>query len=167
MPGLLLHDRILQMKLRIVVVLATLLLIIASPFLWWYYPGWLFHFYSGSPSAAEEKARNAVPYRVVYEDMGSLIEITVPANISEEQLRATLVKVANESQDEPGRDYLISEHLWVRAYLYERERRSKEAAGLLARYVPWKNPQERKQMKVDRSLFDKFQISVAQAKNSF
>src|SRR5438270_10623841 len=148
------------------IVLAIVLAIPAGMYLWWFYPGWLWYVHPGNPLAAEEKATHAVPYQVVYEDNGSLIQIAVSANISEEQLRATLLKVANQHQDDPARDYLMSDYLWVEAYLTSGEHRSKEAAGSIARYVPWTNPDARKRLKVDRSMFDKFSISLDRAKQS-
>lgn len=143
------------------------LAVLASPVLWFFYPGWVFYIYSGNPHAANVKARQAVPYKVLYEDMGSLIQVAVPASISEEQLRATLVEVANEEQDVQGRDYLMSEYLCIQVYLTQNGKRSEHIAGSLMRYVPWKNPEQRKRMRVDRSMFDKFEISLPQARSSF
>jgi hypothetical protein len=154
------------MKFHRVLILGVVLAIPGGIYLWWSYPGWIWYFHSGNPSAAENKARQAMPYQVVYEDNGSFIQIAVPADINEEQLRATLVKVANERQDDPARDYLMSEYLWIEARLIQGERQSKETAGSLARYVPWTNPEARRRLKVDRSMFDKFSISLDRAKRS-
>ncbi|MDX2031846.1 MAG: hypothetical protein SF339_14320 [Blastocatellia bacterium] len=61
--------------------------------------------------------------------------IGVPANIDEEGLRMTLAKAADEHQDYSQRDYMLSSHLWVEAYLVDGDRRS-TLAGRLRRYVP-------------------------------
>jgi len=50
-------------------------------------------------------------------------------------LRATLVKVANEHQDDRARDYLNSQCLWVDAYLIRHGKRNKEAAWAITCYI--------------------------------
>ena|SRR5258708_3720675 len=157
------------MKSRLVRIILIVLLVLAVPAgfaLWFSYPAWLWFLYPGNPHTAEAKAREAVPYEVLYDTNDNLIEIAVPANVSEPQLRATVIKVANERQDGPARDYLMSSYLWVDAYLVRDGRRSKNRAGRLSRYVPWANPEERKHMKRDRSRFDKFEITLDDAKRS-
>jgi hypothetical protein len=154
------------MNLRRVLILGIVLVIPAGVYLWWFYPGWLLYVVPGNPLAPDEKARKAVPYQVVYEDNGSLIQIAVGSDINEEQLRATLIKVANQHQDDPQRDYLMSNYLSVEAYLTQGERRSKEAAGSISRYVPWINAEARRRLKADRSMFDKFRMSLDRARQS-
>jgi hypothetical protein len=60
----------------------------------------------------------------------------------------------------------MSQNLWVNAYLIRDGQRSKEAAGTIARYIPWTNPEARKRIKADRSMFDKFTISMERARQS-
>jgi hypothetical protein len=116
--------------------------------------------------AAVNKTSKAVPYRIIDEDMGGYMAIAVPFDVTIEQLQATLVKVANEHQDDRARDYLMSIYLGVDAFLVQNGRQSEEAAGHLRRYVPWSNPEKRKSMRVDRSMFDKFDVSLDRARQS-
>ncbi|MGZ4831008.1 MAG: hypothetical protein ACXV78_15315 [Candidatus Angelobacter sp.] len=94
------------------------------------------------------------------------MSIAVPYDVTTEQLQATLVKVANEHQDNLRRDYLMSIYLGVDAFLARDGRQSKQAAGHLRRYVPWTNPEKRKKMRVDRTMFDKLDISLDQARQT-
>ncbi|MGZ4872583.1 MAG: hypothetical protein ACXVK3_11960 [Candidatus Angelobacter sp.] len=155
------------MKFRcILVVLLVLAVLPASFHLWWSYPGWLWYIHPGSPAAALNKASKAAPYQVIDDDMGSYMSIAVPYDVTTEQLQATLVKVANEHQDDLRRDYLMSIYLGVDAFLARDGRQSKQAAGHLRRYVPWTNPEKRKKMRVDRTMFDKLDISLDQARQT-
>ena len=78
-------------------------------------------------------------YRVFLDDNGNYIFIAVSPGITEDALRATLKKVADEHQDDRARDILFG-YLWVIAYLEEDGRCSRTAAGRLRRYVPPRNP---------------------------
>ena len=149
---------------RIAVVLLLVLSVPVSFHLWWSYPGWLWYIHPGSPSAALNKAGNAVPYQIIDDDMGSYMAIAVPYDVTTEQLQATLVKAANEHQDDLRRDYLMSIYLGIDAFLTKDGRQSKQAAGHLRRYVPWANPEKRKKMLVDRTMFDKLDISLTPAR---
>jgi len=100
------------------------------------------------------------------DDMGSRIAIGVPSSINEGQLRATLVKAADEHQDDSARDYLTSMYFLIDAYLVSGQHRSKTVAGQLARSVPLLNPSERKALKTDRHKNDKFKISLLEARRS-
>jgi hypothetical protein len=80
------------------------------------------------------------PYKILYDEMTAKIIIGVVPEINEQQLRATLVKVANDHQDDAARDYLIADHLWIDAYLVRGEWQSSIPAGRLGRYVPPRNP---------------------------
>lgn len=120
----------------------------------------------GSQNTAEESTNQSVPYEILYDDMGMLIRIGVEADVNEEQLRATLVKVADEHQDDTARDYLTSMYLWVEAYLIRDRRQSGISAGRLRRYVPPGNPEERRNMAVDRGKWDSFTIILDEAKQT-
>ena len=154
------------MKLTRILVVLIVLAIPASFCLWWSYPGWVWYVHAGDPMVAVNKTSKAVPYQVVDDDMGSCVAIGLPFDVTTEQLQATLVKVANEHQDDPKRDYLMSIYLGVDAFLVQDGRQSKEAAGHLRRYVPWANAKNRKSMQVDRSMFDKLDISLDHARQT-
>jgi hypothetical protein len=83
-----------------------------------------------------------VSYRVLEDYMGTEIIIGVTSHIDEGRLRATLVKAADEHQNDPARDLLLSDYLWIKAYLIDGENRSKVPAGRLRRYIPPKNPRD-------------------------
>jgi|SRR5215831_17681124 len=116
---------------------------------------------------SKEKAGSdqLVSYEVLEDEMGSVIHIGVPFEINEAQLRAMLVKAANDHQDDPARDY-IGLYLTVEAYLVQNGRPSTTPAGRLKRYVPLKNPQERRNMHIDRGKHDKFTITLSAARAS-
>ena len=57
-------------------------------------------------------------------------------------------------------------YLDVDAVLTKDGRQSKQAAGHLRRYVPWTNAEKRKKMRVDRTMFDKLDISLDQARQT-
>jgi hypothetical protein len=154
------------MKLTRIVVVLLVLAVPASFCLWWSYPGRVWYLHPGDPAVATNKTSKAMPYQIIDEDMGSYIAVAVPFNVTTEQLKATLVKVANEHQDDPKRDYLMSAYLGVDAFLIKDGRQSKEAAGHLRRYVPFTNPEKRKSMRRDRSMFDKLDISLDHARQT-
>src|SRR5713101_1504298 len=99
-----------------------------------------------SRNAARETSSQSPGYRILSDDMGTIIRIGVDPDISEEQSRTTLATAANEHQDDPARDYLASMYLWVEAYLVKDGRQSGTPAGRIQRYVPPGNPAERKKM---------------------
>jgi hypothetical protein len=155
------------MKITRILVVLLVLSVPASFYLWMSYPGWLWYIHPGNPVAAVIKTSKAVPYQIIDDDMGSYMAIGLPFDVTTEQLQATLVKVANEHQDDPMRDYLMSIYLGVDAFLVQQDGlQSKEAAGHLRRYVPWANPEKRKRMRVDRSMFDKLDISLDHARQA-
>jgi hypothetical protein len=154
------------MKFTRIVVVLVVLSVPASFYLWMSYPGWVWYIHPGDPMAAANKASKAVPYQIIDDDLGSYISIAVPFDLTTEQLRATLVKVANDHQDDRARDYLMSIYLGVDAFLVRDGRQSKEAAGRLRRYVPWTNPEKRKRMRCDRSMFDKLDIALDHARQT-
>lgn len=104
-----------------------------------------------------------VPYTVLYDEMEFIIRIEVKAEVNEEQLRATLVKAANEHQDDAARDYLMMEHLLVEAYIEREGRVSSIPAGRLRRYVPPRNPESRDATRTDQ---DSFTITLDEAKRT-
>ncbi len=92
-------------------------------------------------------------YRVLWDDHGTFILIAVSPQITDEKLRAVLKEVADNHQDDPARDYLVSDHLWVLAYLEEDGRCSKVDAGRLRRFVPPRNvPASGQRTKRDRVI---------------
>lgn len=107
-----------------------------------------------------------VSYKILNDDMGSVIRIGVEWQINEEQLRATLAKAADEQQDDPARDYLTSMILWVEAYLLRDGRQSTIPAGRLRRHVPPGNPAQRRSMTVDRAKWDSFEITLDEARRT-
>lgn len=154
------------MKIVRILVVLLVLSIPASFCLWWSYPGWVWYIHAGDPMVAVNKTSKAVPYQVVDDDMGSYVAIGLPFDVTTEQLQATLVKVANERQDDRARDYLMSMYLDVDAFLVQDGRQSKEPAGHLRRYVPFTYPEKRKSMRRDRSMFDKLDISLDHARQT-
>jgi hypothetical protein len=98
--------------------------------------------------------------------MGTIIRIGVDAEVDDEQLRATLAKVASEHQDDAARDYLTSMYLWVEAYLVKEGRQSSVPAGHLRRFVPPGNPAERRKMTANRERGDSFTLTIEEAKRT-
>jgi hypothetical protein len=125
---------------------------------------WLFA--RQSQPSDKDAPKNAVSYTVLDDDMGTIIKIGVNPDITEKQLRATLVKAANDHQDDAARDYLTSMFLRVEAYLIKDESRSTTTAGTLRRYVPPGNPAERRKLTSDRTKGDTFTITLDNAKKT-
>jgi len=119
---------------------------------------------NGDASNKEPKAD--VPYKILSDDLGSVLTIGLEESVTEDQLRATLVKAANEHQDDPARDYLTSMFLSIDAYLVRNGNQSKIPAGQLKRRVPPGNPRERKKMSVNRGKDDSFTITLDAAKRT-
>jgi hypothetical protein len=122
---------------------------------------------TGTTQGTEPSA--PAPYRVLEDTMETTIAIGVEAQIDKGQLRATLAKAANDHQHDSARDYLTLDHLWVEAYLVDKERRSTVPAGRLRRYVPHPG---RDDDWLDRLLNlggrkkDKFTITLEEARRS-
>jgi hypothetical protein len=102
--------------------------------------------HDGRRHSTTAKLEDAVPYTVIYDRMDTVIKIGVPASIDENKLRATLVKAANDHQDDDARDYIMLCCLWVEGYLAQDGKQSSIAARTLKRQVPWTNPAERKKL---------------------
>jgi hypothetical protein len=117
-------------------------------------------------SGGQVTAENAVPYAILYDKMDTVIKIGVSSSVTEQQLRTTLAKAANDHQDDRARDYLMSMYLWVEAFLVEGDKQSNVRAGHLKRYLPPGNPEERRQITDDRTKDDTFTITLKEAKNS-
>ena len=83
-----------------------------------------------------------VAYKVLDDPMQTIMKIGVHSEIDEDQLRATLRKAADDHQNDPARDLLLSDYLWVHAYLLDGEKQSAIPAGKLRRYVPPKQPRK-------------------------
>src|SRR5437867_8106263 len=96
-------------------------------------------------NAVSANQGSAVAYRIINDDMGDVVSIGIANNVNEQDLRATLVKAANDLQDNPARDY-FGLYLWIKAYLLRDGRQSIVPAGTLRRFIPLANPAERKAM---------------------
>lgn len=112
-----------------------------------------------------------VSYKVLEDYMGTEIIIGVESDVDEEQLLATLVKAADEHQRDPARDLLLSDYLWIKAYLIDGENRSKVPAGRLRRYVPPRNPREGRDHWLDWLPYivgkrDKFYLTLEEARRT-
>lgn len=113
----------------------------------------------------------AVNYSIIEDGMGTKLQIGVPANIDEKQLRATLRKAADDHQYDAARDLLLSDYLWVEAYLTNGRTQSDTVAGRLRRYVPPKNSNRKSGDWFDwlsriAGRGDQFSISLAEARQS-
>lgn len=120
-----------------------------------------------SPAQNEDKTK-PTSYHIIKDDMTAKIVIGVAPDITEQQLRATLAKAADEHQSDAARDYLFSDRLWVDAYLAKEKRQSALPAGTLRRYAPPRNPN----VKGDDALTtamgkdDKFFIKLEEARRT-
>lgn len=114
----------------------------------------------------QSKAKDAVPYTIIYDRMDTKIKIGVPASITAKQLRATLASAVNDHQDDDARDYIMLCCLWVEAYLTQDGKQSGVPAGTLRRQVPWANPAERRKIATDRSKDDSVIITLDEAKKT-
>jgi hypothetical protein len=113
---------------------------------------------------ADTNQSQAVAYKLLRDDNGDVIGIGVPADVTESQLRATLVRAANEHQDDPARDYMFPGlYLWIDAYLVKDDHQGTVTAGRLRRFVPPGNPAQRQQIRSDRTKYDEFEITLAKA----
>ncbi|SRR6266498_3390346 len=117
-------------------------------------------------TASKDQAGQSVPYKILDDEMGTIIRIGVKADINEQQLRATLAKAADEHQDDPARDYLTADFLSVQAFLFREERQSTVPAGQLRRFVPAGNARDRKKITGDRGKEDSFTITLDNAKRT-
>jgi hypothetical protein len=111
----------------------------------------------------QEKTARPIAYEILEDDMGTRITIGVDSEITEDQLKATLAKAATDHQNDPARDYLVSERLWVDAYLIKQGKRSTVPAGTLGRYVPPRNPEAKKNEKV-ANTDDELRIRLEEAR---
>jgi hypothetical protein len=114
-------------------------------------------------TASRGSLSQPVPYTILYDERGFIIRIGVKADVNEEQLRATLVKAADEHQDDAARDYLMMEHLLVEAYLEREGRLSSVPAGRIRRYVLPRNPESREDTATEQ---DSFTINLDEAKRT-
>jgi hypothetical protein len=112
------------------------------------------------------KTEKAIPYKIIYDRMDTVIKIGVPPSIDENQLRATLAKAANDHQDDDARDYIMLCCLWVEAYLIQGDKQSGVPAGTLKRLVPGLNPAERRKITTDRTRDDTVTLTFTEARNS-
>jgi|GEM_PF-2937216 len=106
-----------------------------------------------------------LPYKILYDEMTARMSIGVDSEISEDQLKATLCKAADDHQNDAARDYLTADHLWVEAYLLLQEKRSGVAAGRLGRYVPPRDPNAANQDQSTKKD-DQFFITLEEAKRN-
>jgi hypothetical protein len=119
---------------------------------------------SVAKSQDESKAQ-PLSYQVLKDEMGFTISIGVESEITEQQLRVTLAKAADDHQNDAARDYLMMDHLWVDAYLIAGEHQSTIPAGRLSRYVPPRNPNI-KDEDPSTEREDKFTITLEEAKKT-
>jgi hypothetical protein len=108
----------------------------------------------------------AVTYVLLEDDMESWIVIGVKPDVTENELKTILRNAANEHQDDSARDYMLQTSFRVEALLVKGGLRSGVPAGVLRRPVPFKNPQERKKLKDDRTKYDKISITLENARLS-
>lgn len=120
----------------------------------------------GSQPSNKDALKDVIPYTILDDDMTTIIKIGVDPSVNEQQLRATLVKAANDHQDDRARDYLTLMFLKVDAYLARNGDRSAIPAGSIRRYVPPGSPADRSKIKTDRTRDDKFTITLDEAKKS-
>lgn len=119
-----------------------------------------------NPAKADSHAL-PLSYQVLVDHMDTVVVIGVPADITDGQLRATMSKAADAHQDDEARDYLITCCLTVRAVLVKGDRRSREPAGELHRYVPYTNPTERRKISSDRRRSDEISTYLEDARKTF
>lgn len=121
---------------------------------------------SQSTASGSNHETQPVPYKILKDEMGFNLHIGVQWQVNEAQLKATLVKAATEHQNDPARDYLMSEYLWVEAYLEKDGRHSSAPAGRLRRYVPARNgaPGDDSPEAVEKE--DKFFITLEEARKT-
>lgn len=124
--------------------------------------GWIWLVMWGNHKAIRNgDSSQPVSYKIIYDEMGFVIRIGVPEKIDEEQLKATLIKAANEHQNDAARDYLMMEHLLVEAYLDGGVRLSSIPAGRIRRYIPPRNSEFGSENKSEQ---DSFIINLDEAK---
>jgi hypothetical protein len=97
-------------------------------------------FYAWAKAANNQT--KAASYKVLEDSMQMTVKIGVASGISEKELEATLAQAADDHQNDPARDLLLSDYLWVQAYLLDGEKKSAVPAGKLRRYVPPKQTRE-------------------------
>jgi hypothetical protein len=106
-------------------------------------------------------------YGVVDDDKGTIIKIAVHVETTEEQLKSILQRVADCRQDDPERDYLLSNKLEVWAFLKKGRQVSVAPAGKIFRFLPAGNvPQRKRVSSAERRKKDVYTISLLEARNS-
>ena len=103
-----------------------------------------------------------VAYTILRDEMDTIIQIGVDPNTSEKQLCATMSRAAEEHMNDRARDLLVSQFIFIEAYLINGEKRSTVAAGTLGRRV---HPANRPNW-VPNYLTDRFRLSLYAAKRS-
>jgi hypothetical protein len=89
-----------------------------------------------SPPYVKE-THKPVPYTVSFDNkLTPLIIIELDANVSSEEMCATLAEVADQHEHDSIREYWVTEYLQIRAYLVKDGKRSYFEAGRLYRYIP-------------------------------
>jgi hypothetical protein len=89
----------------------------------------------------EKGTHKSVSYMIPNDNgLNPFIEIEVDANVSSEELCATLAEVADKHQNDAAREYWVTEYLTVRAYLVKDGKRSYFQSGTLHRYIPVRYP---------------------------
>ena len=80
--------------------------------------------------------RDCPSYRIITDWKTTHIKAVVSENVSEAELKCVLVKIADEHQFDPDRDYEMFDNLWVAVHLQRGDQISADPAGKLRRYVP-------------------------------
>ena len=124
------------------------------------------HLRNAPRSAQTEKAGAPFIYTILQDDRGKTLNIGVQCPIDEKNLKATLIKAANDHQNDAARDYLISKYFYVKAYIVNKDRVSSVPAGIIERYVPPRNPRIKEEPLSDADKEDEFEITIREAINS-
>jgi hypothetical protein len=106
-----------------------------------------------------------IAYGIVQDRMDTIVCISVPQHISEDELRATLSRAADDHQDDSGRDYLFADFLRVEAYLRSPDGRlTRTRAGRIIRILPDGNVTERRSVPAsERRKKDSYVIDLKAA----
>ena len=102
---------------------------------------------------------NAVPYKILRDYMGDIIDVGLDPRVNEIQLMDTLAKAADDHQDDSDRDYFSTDMFWINAYLVGNGKNSAQVAGRLRRYVPRVSSEEAKKGTTEERRKDLISIS--------
>lgn len=112
------------------------------------------------------------PYSILEDNLGTQVHVGVSPCITVAQLKSTLRRAANDLESIPARDYMLLNHLTVKAFLTASNSRDiTEFAGSIRRYVPLPEDKKANLRWANRTLFgisgrDKYTIMLDEAKIS-